>query len=67
MAKSDLEKQLESLPNNPKGERKWTMEQDAMIIKFGPLKGFQALGRVMKIPGDAIRKRHRILVEKMKQ
>jgi hypothetical protein len=67
MAKSELEKKLEALPDNPKAVRKWTMEQDAMLIKYGKVKGFSALGRVLGIPGDACRKRHVLLTEKMKQ
>jgi hypothetical protein len=67
MAKSELEKKLEALPDNPRAVRKWTMEQDSMLIKFGPTKGFQALARVLGIPGDACRKRYHLLTEKMKQ
>lgn len=67
MAKSDLEKQLESLPDNPKAVRKWSVEQDAALIKYGPVKGFQALGRVLGIPGDACRKRYAHLKEMMKK
>lgn len=67
MKQSELEKQIAALPTNPKRVHQWTMEQDAMIIKYAEDKGSQALGKVMGIPGQAVRRRFLFLKERMKQ
>ncbi len=56
--KSELEKQIESLPDKKTGKHiGWTVEQDCLILRFGESKGCEALGKTMNIGGATIRKR----------
>jgi hypothetical protein len=67
MAKSELEKQLESLPDNPRAEYKFTMEQDAMLVKFIPTKGYSAVARIMGLDVNRVRRRYGVLQKGMKK
>lgn len=66
MAKSELEKKLESLPDNPRAEYKFTLEQDAMLVKFVPTKGYSAVARAMDMDVNRVRRRYGILTKGMK-
>ncbi len=55
--KSELEKMVEALPPNPKQARKWTLEEDSIILKYTSEKGAEAIGKVIKAPGLAVRRR----------
>ncbi len=59
--KSELEKMVEALPPNPKQARKWTLEEDSVILKFAEEKGANAIGRILNVPGLAVRRRHDFL------
>jgi len=65
MKKTELEKKLEALPPCPKKVRKWTIEQDAAILKYGEEKGFEAVARVLGLNGELVRRRARVLKAQM--
>lgn len=64
---SDLEQKIAALPSNPKKVRQWKVEEDAMIIKYAEEKGSEAMGKIMGVPGQAIRRRFLYLKGRMKQ
>ncbi len=64
--KSDLEKAIESLPPCPRKAQVWTLEQDAVILKYIEEKGAEAIGKVLGIQGQSVRRRHNYLKARMK-
>lgn len=59
--KSELEKIVSALPPNPKKARKWSLEEDAVILKFTEDKGADAIGRAIGAAGIAVRRRFAFL------
>lgn len=55
--KSDIEKEIAALPPNPRKARKWTLEEDAMILKYAEEKGSEPIARVLGLGGNAVRRR----------
>ncbi len=64
--KSELEKAIESLPPCPKKAHIWTLEQDAVILKYIEEKGAEAIGKVLGIQGQNVRRRYNYLKVRMK-
>lgn len=66
--KSDLEKQIEALPNVKKGMPvKWTLDQNAMILKYYETKGGTAIAGLLGMSYKTIRKQFLLLKEAIKR
>jgi hypothetical protein len=63
--KTDLEKQLEALPDIAR-ERVWTIQQDSAIIRYWESKGGVSIARILGIPYNTVLRRYKILKERMK-
>lgn len=63
--KSELEKIVEALPPCPKKARVWTLEEDAVILKYLDEKGSEAIGRIIGVTGVAVRRRYAFLKSRM--
>lgn len=63
---NNVEKKIAALPPNPKKVRKWTLEEDAAILKYAEDKGFEAIARVLGILGPVVRRRYMFLQNRLK-
>jgi predicted ArsR family transcriptional regulator len=59
-------KTLAALPNNPRASRKWTLEEDAAILKFAESKGVSAIAKAMGLKDMAVRRRYQTLKQSIK-
>ena len=64
--KSPLEKIVAALPSRPNKARTWTLEEDAVILRYADEKGFEAIGRIIGVGGITVRRRHIFLKSRMK-
>jgi hypothetical protein len=63
--KSELEKKIEALPPCPKKAYKWTLEEDAVLLKYAEEKGINAISKAMGISFMSVRRRYEVLKAKM--
>jgi len=63
---TDLEKQLAALPPCQKRAHKWTLQEDAAILKFAEEKGVNAVAKVLGLNNSVVRRRFEYLQSKMK-
>lgn len=64
--KTAIEAELEQLPNMRSNARKWTPQQDSLILRFCPEKGVPGVARALGIPEVTVRRRFRELKDKLK-
>jgi hypothetical protein len=64
---SELEKKLAAEPDVSRGrERKWTMEQDSVILRFWEAKGGPAVSKALDIPYMTVKRRYKALQDMLK-
>jgi hypothetical protein len=59
--KSDLEKAAAALPPNPRKARIWSLEEDAVVLKYSEEKGFNAIARLLDVNPILVRRRYELL------
>lgn len=65
--KSKLEEAALALPPNPKKARVWSLEEDAVILKYSDEKGFNAIARLIGINNVQVRRRYEVLMKGIKR
>jgi hypothetical protein len=60
-SKSPLDAMLSALPDKKHGSIKWTLEEDAALLKYAPVKGVPALAKAMGKTAGATHYRYNYL------